>query len=201
MGVGLHFAMSHLILASGSPQRKRLLEEIGIEFKMCPSVVDESSCTERDPQTRAGMLALMKAKDVRKRFPGDIILGCDTLVVTYDGVLLEKPRDTDDARRMMMLQSGKISTVHSGLCVLSPDREYTEVDSPRVFFKPFHDDDIAWWIGSGKWEGGSGAFRVEEFEERGLIERIEGDRTAVIGLPMTLLHRLLNDFDIVPSRL
>lgn len=192
--------MFHLILASGSPQRKRLLEEAGIACEIYPSAVIESSCNEREPRKRAKTLAMMKARDVESRFPRHCIIGCDTLVVAQDGTVLEKPCDADDARRMLQVQSGNISVIHSGLCVLSPDRECTEVDSPRVFFKPFHDDDIAWWIGSGKWEGGSGAFRVEEFEERGLIERIEGDRTAVIGLPMTLLHRLLNDFDIVPSR-
>jgi|SRR3989344_3090780 len=186
--------MSRLILASGSPQRKRLLEEMGIEFQMCPSMVDELSCTEHDPRTRAMVLACMKARDIQKQFPNDFILGCDTLVVTHDGVLLEKPCDVSDARRMLLLQSGKTSTIHSGLCMISPHQERTMVDSPRVLFREFRDDDIAWWMETGKWEGGSGAFRVEEFEERGLIDHIEGDRTAVIGLPMTLMRTILTDF-------
>lgn len=192
--------MSHLLLASGSLQRKRLLEEAGIACDIYPSAVIELSCSEREPRKRAKTLALMKARDVQSRFPRHCIIGCDTLVVAQDGTILEKPRNANDARRMLHLQSGSISVIHSGLCVLSPDRECTEVDSPRVFFTPFCDDDIAWWIGSGKWEGGSGAFRVEEFEERGLIDHIEGDRTAVVGLPMILLRRLLKEFGIISPR-
>lgn len=192
--------MSHLILASGSPQRKQLLEEMGIEFQICPSTINESSCSEHDPRKRAMMLAWMKAKEIQKRFLHDFILGCDTLVATHDGVLLEKPRDASDAQRMMMLQSGTTSTIHSGLCIMSPHAERTAVDSPRVRFKKFNDNDIAWWIETKKWEGGSGAFRVEEFEARGLIEHIEGDRTGVIGLPMKLVRKMLKSFDvIVPS--
>ena len=190
--------MSHLILASSSPQRKQLLEEIGVDFRMCPSTVDESSCTECEPRSRAVTLACLKARDVQKYFPNNFILGCDTLVVTQDGKLLEKPHDRDDARRMLMIQSGKVTTIHSGLCIISPrGEEHVAVDSPRVHFATFHNDDVAWWLKTQKWEGGSGAFRVEEFEKRGLIDHIEGDRSAVIGLPLVLLREMFKDFGFV----
>src|SRR3989338_68948 len=128
--------MQPLILASASPQRRTLLQGLGISFEVMPSSVDEKSHPEKaDPAVRAQILAREKANDVAAKMPGRWVLGCDTLVVAPDGSILEKPSDADDARRMLRLQSGGVSLVHSGLTLISPEWKLFEgcSSSPAVF--------------------------------------------------------------------
>jgi septum formation protein len=178
-------------LASASPQRKILLEGLGLRFRVEPSSIDESACTEKDPATRAVLLAKLKARDVAKRFSDGWVLGCDTLVVASSGELLEKPKDAKDAERMIRLQSGSTSVVHSGVCLRSPQgREWTGCDSSTVTFATLSDEEIRRWIEKGLWEGRSGAFQIDGPGQL-LISRIEGDWTGIVGLPVFLLGELL----------
>jgi septum formation protein len=180
-----------LVLASSSPQRRLLLQGLGMEFIVDPSNVDEDACTERDAAKRAAHLARLKAQDVMGRHPGACIIGCDTLVQAPSGEILEKPMDAADARRMLRLQSGGISLVHSGLCVIdAAGQAYEGLSSSSVHFAPLSDEDIDWWIDTKEWEGRSGAFQIDGRGQL-MIERIEGDWTSVVGLPVFLLGRLL----------
>lgn len=180
-----------IVLASSSPQRRELLADLGVDFVVDPSHVDEDACTERDPLKRASHLARLKAQDVLGRHPGACVIGCDTLVVSPSGELLEKPMDDADARRMLRLQSGGVSMVHSGLCVVAPDGSAHEgMSSSEVEFAPLSDSDIEWWIASGQWKNRSGAFQIDGPGQL-MIKRIEGDWTGVVGLPVFLLGELL----------
>ena len=182
-----------LILASASPQRKTLLSGLGLRFDVIPSVVEESSCTERDPVRRAEFLSRLKAREVSEHHRGSIILGCDTLVVASDGQLLEKPVDAQDALRMLRLQSGKTSVVHSGLTVIGEDgREHSGVSTSSVIFKKLSKEEEKWWIGTKLWEGRSGAFQIDGLGQL-MIERIEGDWSGVVGLPVFLLGELMKE--------
>ncbi|MDO8649092.1 MAG: Maf family protein [Candidatus Peregrinibacteria bacterium] len=182
--------LSPLILASASPQRSTLLKSLGVVFEVISSTIEERSCTESDPAKRSMALALMKAKDVAGSHPKAWIIGCDTLVVADDGILLEKPRDADDARRMLRLQSGRTSTVHSGLTLLSPKGEsWTDISSSRVTFKELSNADVEWWIATGQWEGRSGAFQIDGLGQL-MIVHLDGDWTSVVGLPVFLLGEL-----------
>jgi septum formation protein len=179
-----------LILASQSPQRKTLLEGLGLKFRVVPSSVDESACTEDDPGKRAMILAELKARDVAEKHPNDIVIGCDTLVVSSDCQLLEKPTDERDAFRMLKLQSGTASIVHSGLTVISSGKEYSGLSTSSVRFKKLSKEEEAWWIGTKLWEGRSGAFQIDGLGQL-MIEYIEGDWTSIVGLPVSLLGELL----------
>lgn len=183
--------MDRLILASASPQRTRLLEGIGIPHDVIPSSVDEDAHPELDPVKRCIALAHEKARDVALRNPARWVIGCDTLVVSGDGTLLEKPRDEADARRMIARHSNAMSVVHSGLAVLSPAGDiHSDVSSSNVFFRPLSNADIDWWIQTGLWRERSGAFQIDGPGQL-MIERIEGDWTSIVGLPVFLLGRLL----------
>lgn len=180
-----------LVLASSSPQRRLLLQGLGVEFIVDPSNVDENACTERDAAKRAAHLARLKAQDVMGRHPGACVIGCDTLVEAPTGEILEKPMDEADARRMLRLQSGATSIVHSGLCVIAPSGEAHEgMCSSAVQFAKLSDADVEWWIGTGEWQNRSGAFQIDGRGQL-MIERIEGDWTSVVGLPVFLLGQLL----------
>lgn len=188
-----HCMRSHLVLASASPQRKTLLEGLGLSFTVVPSGIDESTIAENDPARRALLLAHLKAKDVASQRPDAFIIGCDTLVVTSGGKLLEKPQNASEARMMLALQSGNVSVVHSGLCVVAPDgRSFDGVSSSAVTFKVLSADELDWWIATGLWQGRSGAFQIDG-QGQLMIEKVEGDWTGIVGLPVFLLGKLLEE--------
>jgi len=180
-----------LILASASPQRKDLLAGLGLDFSVVTSSIDESACEEMRPAERAVLLARMKAMDVRQQHQESIIIGCDTLVVASDGSLLEKPSDEDEAMSMLHAQSGKTSIVHSAVCVVDSEGEIHEgLSSSAVTFKTLSDDEMQWWVKSGLWRDRSGGFQIDGLGQL-MIERIEGDWTGIVGLPIFLLGQLL----------
>lgn len=185
--------MPSLILASGSPQRKQILESLDFRFTVDPSTVDEAACTEKDPEIRSLVLARLKAQDVAKRHAGSFVIGCDTLVVSEDGQLLEKPVNADDARRMLALHSRRSSIVHSGLCVVNPSAKvYEAVSSSVTRFKKLTESDIEWWVSTGLWKDRSGGFQIDGLGQF-MIDRIEGDYPGIVGLPVFLLGKLLKE--------
>ena len=185
--------MKPLVLASASPQRRDLLGKLGVSFIADPSRIDERACGLTDPVERAAHLARQKAEDIIGRHPGSVIIGCDTLVVSPRGTLLEKPADADEAERMLREQSGGISVVHSGLCIVATDGEMHEgMDSSNVHFAELSDDDVRWWIETNLWKDRSGAFQIDGPGQL-MIKKIEGDWTGVVGLPVFLLGKLLRE--------
>ncbi|MCA9370561.1 MAG: septum formation protein Maf [Candidatus Peregrinibacteria bacterium] len=181
----------HLVLASASPQRKRLLEGLGLTFEVHPSTYDESAYAEQDPVMRCKHLAAYKAQEVNERFPDSFVIGCDTLVVAQDGTLLEKAATPEEARAAIVLLSGKSCVVHSGLSVFDPQQKHYEgISSSTVYFKQLSDEEIAWWISTGLWQDRSGSFQIDGPGQL-MIEHIEGDWSSIVGLPVFLLGELL----------
>lgn len=184
---------SFLILASASPQRRSLLEGLQVPFTVLPSSVDERACVESDPQMRSVILARQKAQDIHARTPDAFVLGCDTLVIAPDGSLLEKPRNAAEAREHLEKQSGGWSIVHSALCLIAPNgRTHEGLNSSRVLFKALSDADIDWWVATGLWEERSGSFQIDGPGQL-MIEKIEGDWTGIVGLPVFLFGKLAEE--------
>ncbi|MFH0851891.1 MAG: Maf family protein [Candidatus Peregrinibacteria bacterium] len=181
-----------LILASASPQRKQLLAGLNIPFTVCVTgVEDESDHTHADPAERAQFFARLKAERAHTVHPDAWIIGCDTLVTAADATLLEKPGSAEGARAMIRLQSGRTSTVYSGLCVLDPQGEAREgMSLSSVMFKRLSPAEIDWWISTRLWEGRSGSFQIDGPGQL-MIERIEGDWAGIVGLPVFLLGELM----------
>jgi len=180
-----------LVLASASPQRKELLAGLGLPFEVVVSGVNEAACPHTDPVRRCVELARLKAADVAAKRPDAWVIGCDTLVVAADGTLLEKPADADEARRMIRLQAGQTSWVHSGLALRSPEgQEWHDSSSSAVTFRAMTDADTEWWIQGGFWQGRSGGFQIDGLGQL-MIARIEGDWTSIVGLPVFLLGELM----------
>ena len=181
-----------IVLASASPQRRQLLEGLTIPFEVCVTgVEDESDVTHIDPVERAQFFARLKAERARDMHLHAWIIGCDTLVVAADGTLLEKPGNAGEARAMIRLQSGKTSLVHSGLCIINPQGEVQEgLSTSAVTFKRLSPQEVDWWIATRLWVGRSGSFQIDGPGQL-MIERIEGDWSSVVGLPVFLLGQLL----------
>ncbi len=166
---------------------------LGLIFDVIPSTVHEPSHPELSPAKRAQELALLKAQEVAARHPDCWIIGCDTLVESADGDLLEKPGDADEARKMIRVQSGRTSTVHSALALIDPQgKVFSGLSSSRVTFKKLSDADIEWWIHTDQWRDRSGSFQIDG-QGQLMIANLEGDWTSVVGLPVHLLGQLFNE--------
>ena len=169
-----------LLLASTSPQRRAILEQLGIPFEIVAPRYDEVG---DDPLEHA----VGKARSVDA---GDRpVLGVDT-IVRCAGRVLGKPGHVGEAEEMLERLSGRGHEVVSGLCLRTPHWEELHTETTRVVFRPLTARDIASYIASGDWEGRAGAYAIQG-RGAALVERIEGDYLNVVGLPAAALVRVL----------
>lgn len=186
---------TRLILASQSPRRRELLSLTGIPFEVDAPEVDET-CTlgARDAVLE---LSRRKALAAAARHPGKVILASDTLVAV-DDVPLGKPADEADAFRMLSSLSGRWHQVYTGVCVISAVGDvYAEVDATDVRFGPMSDEAIRAYIATSEPMDKAGAYALQGIA--GLwIEEIRGSHTNVIGLPLTLTRKLLENCGLHP---
>jgi septum formation protein len=178
-----------LVLASRSPQRKAILEQLHIPFDVVPPRYDEETPAAGDPAQIAREHAGAKARSVAPQADDQPVLGVDT-VVALDGVIFGKPRDAADAERMLELLSGKTHVVISGLCLHTRAWEIVEHEATNVAFRELTPRDLAAYVASGEWEGRAGAYAIQGLGAN-LVRGIEGDYLNVVGLPAALLVRLL----------
>jgi septum formation protein len=169
-----------IVLASVSPQRRAILEQLGVPFDVVAPDFEESG---DDPV----VLAAGKARSVDG---GDRpVLGVDTEVVV-DGEALGKPRSAGAAEAMLERLSGRTHEVVSGLCLRTPAWEELHSETTLVTFRALTARDLAHYVGSGEWEGRAGGYAIQGLGAS-LVERVEGDYLNVVGLPTALLIRLL----------
>ncbi len=186
-----------LILASGSPQRRRLLDEAGYRFEvLVPSAKAECGvCSKESPGELVARLAYQKAADAAEQIrqtnaPGDVIVGCDT-VAECMGRILGKPSNRDHARQMLTLLSGREQRVYSGLCLwpLASGQAQVQVARTTLRMDLLTEREIEEYLASGLWEGKAGAFGYQD--RVGWLRIEEGSESNVIGLPLELLAEML----------
>lgn len=184
-----------LILASASPRRQEILRNAAIPFVVQPSDVPEVPLPEEAPKGYAERLAREKALAVAQLRPQDIVLGADTVVVV-DQEILEKPKDAADAARMLRLLSGKTHEVITGVCLVKLRTEKRELrtglESTLVTMNDLTDEDIRAYIATGEPMDKAGAYAIQGIASR-WITRIEGDYFNVVGLPVALVYRMLQE--------
>ncbi len=178
-----------LILASASPRRSELLRNAAIPFTVDPAHVQEEPHAHETPLDYAQRLAWDKALAVFARYPGDVVLGADTVVVV-DQHLLEKPVDGDDAARMLRLLSGRPHQVITGACVVAEGFERTEAELTQVHFSRLSDEEIAEYVRSGEPMDKAGGYGIQGIASR-WIGRVEGCYFNVVGLPVERVYRML----------
>jgi nucleoside triphosphate pyrophosphatase len=177
-----------LLLASRSPQRRAILEQLGIPFDVVLPEYEEE-LGGPDPAQTVRESARGKARSVAGAGAGRPVLGVDTEVV-LDGRVFGKARTAAEAEAMLDALAGQTHEVVSGLCLLTPAWEEVEHEVTRVSFRELDARDLAAYVGMGEWEGRAGAYAVQG-RGAALVERIEGDYLNVVGLPAALLVRLL----------
>jgi septum formation protein len=178
-----------LLLASTSPQRRAILEQLGVPFDaVAPRYAEEDDATT-SPLDLVREHAAGKARSVAGEAGDRPVLGVDTTVV-LDGTVYGKPADTEEAAEMLGALGGRTHEVVSGLCLVTPGWEEVADETTRVSFRTLTPRDIASYVSAGEWEGRAGAYAIQG-RGASLVERIEGDYLNVVGLPGALLIRLL----------
>jgi nucleoside triphosphate pyrophosphatase len=176
-----------LLLASTSPQRRAILEQLRIPFEVVLPDYVEQDPPDADPIPLVLDHAEGKARSVHT--DGRVTLGVDT-TVHLDGEIFGKAPNAEAARRMLARLSGRTHTVLSGVCLLGPGFQARELATTEVTFRPLSDAAIEGYVVSGEWQGRAGAYAIQGLGGR-LVERIEGDYLNVVGLPGALLVQLL----------
>ncbi len=182
------------ILASKSPRRKELLQNVGIKAEIIPANIDESALSTLDPIQMVTELAMLKATDVARSFRGNtIVIGADTCVYN-EGKILGKPNSIEEAEEMLRSLSGKTHEVYTGYCVCSckDGTTVSKCEKTRVTFKNLTDEEIRAYVKTREPMDKAGAYGIQN-KGSILIERIDGDYFNVVGLPMCGLSKLLRD--------
>lgn len=187
--------LPHLILASQSPQRRKLLAEAGYSFEViAPHPNAECGvCSGETPSQLVARLARQKAADVTSRIDSGIVLACDT-VAECCGQILGKPQDVDHACEMLRLLRGRVHHVYSGICLWDHPVEHVveRVDVTKLRMEAIDDDELEKYLDSEQWEGKAGAFGYQDGPD--WLTVVAGSETNVIGLPMELLSETLQAF-------
>jgi septum formation protein len=188
--------MKQLILGSGSPRRKELLAEIVQDFDVIPSNFEEDMTLPLPPEDLALRLSEGKAQDVAKRYTNAIILAVDTFVIV-DGELLGKPKDIEDAKKMLRKESGKKQQIISGLTVLDTTngRKLQKVVVSEVVMRNLLVEEIAEYVTTHEVLDKSGSYAIQEIGDK-FVEKIEGSFTNIMGLPIEEVKEMLKEFGI-----
>lgn len=188
--------MKKIILASASPRRQQLLNQIGIDFKVIPSAIEEIMNNELQPSQAAISLAVQKCNDVASGTEGDyIIIAADTIVVK-DNKLLGKPKDESDAFVMLKSLNGQWHEVVTGLCLYSSgdNKTVTGYEVTRVKMADNPDEFLKSYINTKEPFDKAGAYGIQGYGSL-IVEKIEGDYFNVMGLPVYRLSCLLKELN------
>jgi nucleoside triphosphate pyrophosphatase len=180
-----------LLLASTSPQRKAILEQLHIPFDVVPPRYEEDTPQLADALQIVREHARGKARSVADVAEDRPVVGVDTAVV-LEGRIFGKPADAAEAEQMLEDLSGKTHVVVSGLCLLTPGWEDVEHETTKVAFRELTPRELGIYVATREWEGRAGAYAIQG-RGASLVHSIEGDYLNVVGLPAALLIRLLAD--------
>lgn len=176
---------ARLVLASTSPQRRAILEQLGVPFDVVAPSYPEDDLPGTAALEAVRRHAVGKARSVAAAAAGRVVLGVDT-DVALDGRLLGKPADAAEAAAMLGALAGRTHEVVSALCLLAGERESVADAVTRVTFRPLPERSIRAYVATGEWRGRAGAYAIQG-RGAALVTRIEGDYLNVVGLPAAAL--------------
>lgn len=180
-----------IILASNSPRRKKLLEQIGLKFEIRASSFNEDTVKIKDPAELAKFLALKKAEEIAAFYDDAIIIGADTLVI-LDKKPMGKPKDEEDAKRILQVLSGEENVAITGYALIDTKKKMVinDYDQAVVKFRNLSDEEIDEYIATGEPLGMAGSYGIMD-KGAVLIEGVKGNFYTIVGLPINLIYREL----------
>ncbi|MBQ8504592.1 MAG: septum formation inhibitor Maf [Clostridia bacterium] len=186
--------MKKFIVASASPRRREILENAGYTFEVIPSDADENIVGQMTPEETVCELSRRKALAVLKSNENAVVFGCDT-VVAFGNEILGKPKDDEDAKRMLRMLSGKIHTVSTGVCIADKNRSEVFSNTTQVEFYELSEKTIESYVKTGECSDKAGSYGIQGFGSV-LVKEIKGDYFSVMGLPVSQTARVLKGFGI-----
>ena len=188
--------MKAIILASASPRRKELLEQIGLSFRVEPSNYQENIRFDLEPHDLARALSLEKARLVARNHRNALVIAADTFIV-FEGKILGKPRTETQAKEMLETMSGKPHSVITGFTIVDTDNNKTLSRSveTKVHLRKLSSDEIDAYVRSKEPLDTAGAYAIQGLGSV-IVEKIEGDYFNVIGLPLSALAESLKEFGV-----
>lgn len=183
--------MKKIILASKSPRRREILEMLQWNFEVAYQEMEERFEENLSLEENMQKIALKKAKAMEEKYQDQLILACDTMVV-LDGESFGKPKEEEDAKRMLRLLSGKQSHVYSAVALVHKalGKEETFVEKTKIYFHPLSEEEIAQYVATGEAMDKAGGYAVQGVGSI-FIEKIEGDYWNVVGLPISRVYQAL----------
>jgi len=181
-----------LVLASQSPRRAELIGRLGLVFDTLPADIDESYLGDEMPAAHAERLAREKAVSIARGRPDALVVGSDTIVV-LDRDVLGKPRDEAEAVEMLLRLSGREHEVHTGIAVAQGGRIESGLERVRVRFRPLDRAECEAYVATGEPMDKAGAYGIQGYGSA-IVERIDGDFFAVMGLPVVRMLALIEKF-------
>jgi septum formation protein len=191
----LHLTTSNLLLASASPRRSDLLQQMGVGFTVLAVDIDESRHGDEPPVDYVSRLAMEKARAGYLRQEAKLpSLGADTIVV-FDGQIFGKPQDQEQAATMLMTLSGKLHSVITAVAVDNGTSTEIRISETRVKFRTITESECLTYWNTGEPEGKAGAYAIQG---RGgvFVEKLEGSYSGVVGLPLAVTEQLLKLFSV-----
>lgn len=186
-----------LILASSSPRRQQLLNQVKIPYIIREPNIDESQIKTRDPLEKVKQLAIRKAQNVSLEHANEVILAADT-VVAYRQDIFEKPKNMQEASEMIATLSGEIHEVYTGVMIRSLTNELVFVERTKVEFWPLTTQEIDWYLSTDDAYDKAGAYGIQSIGAI-FVKQIIGDYYTVVGLPISRVVRELRAFSIYPG--
>ncbi|MEO8881325.1 MAG: Maf family protein [Gemmatimonadaceae bacterium] len=183
-----------VILASASPRRRELLDLVGIAHEVIPADIDETYRDGEEGAPHALRLAREKCATIAALHPDTIVIAADTIVV-IDGLVLGKPRDEADGARMLSMLGGQTHVVLTAVAVSYRGKMHSDVESVRVTFRTLERERIGAYIATGEPRDKAGAYGIQGFGAT-LVERVDGDYFAVMGLPLARMVDLLQEIGV-----
>jgi septum formation protein len=184
-----------IALASSSPRRAELLRNARIAFTVSPVEVPEERRHQEWPEDFVRRVASEKAAAVFAKHPDRFVLGADTVVIV-DGQVLGKPRDAQDASRMLRLLSAGSHLVTTGVCLRGPGVDDTRAETTTVSFSPLSDAEIAEYVATGEAMDKAGAYGIQGIASR-WVTHLDGCYFNVMGLPVPLVYRMLREHGVL----
>lgn len=189
--------MEKIILASKSPRRKELMQLMPVEFEIITRDLEEKIDEIKSPEENVRRLAQEKAYEVAKDYPERWVIGCDTIVV-YEGCIMGKPKDEEDAMKMLKSLQGCVHQVCTGVSLTNIHKDVVESFTVESFvtMKKLSDEEIAWYIQTGEPMDKAGAYGIQGYASS-FVDKIEGDYFNIVGLPVSTLYSYLKKYKLL----
>ena len=189
---------NQLILASSSPRRQALLQQVNIPFSIRKPTIDETILsTTDDPQEKVKQLAILKGEHTPMTQDNEVILSADT-IVSYRGSIFGKPQSKKDAFEMLNTLSGKRHDVYTGVSIRTNKQQLSFVEQTEVEFYPLTDEEITWYVATTDPYDKAGAYGIQSLGAI-FVKQIIGDYYNVVGLPISRVAQELKQFSVYPT--